>query len=417
MSNKFIRSSEAAGKSIQFTQLKKLLNLQWLIVVIVAMILKPGWGAQTCSTHYCIQKSTINAGGKVMISSQYRLSASMAQESIIGVSTSSQFIIQSGFWAGTRPAVVLMPYYNEKPVVDDNQSPMHNGMIEPNEYVNLVGTLENTGMTTALNVIGRLTTTAPITISKPNATYPNIPAGDNKSCDTCYEIMAPPANCSSTHWDFSVTEKVASTYFGPAYYDYAYHVGLSFSDVSYTNLFYKYIEKLLHSEVTAGCTATNYCPANIVARQQMAKFICASMEKKAPGSCSATSCTGLFADVPAANSFCAYIEALYNGGVVSGCQILPLQFCPSGFTQRQAMAKFICLGLQNVNPGSCLIAPCAGLFNDVPSSNPFCSFIEAIYDAGITAGCQTNPQLFCPSANVSREQMAKFIVNGFGFNL
>jgi hypothetical protein len=111
--------------------------------------------------------------------------------------------------------------------------------------------------------------------------------------------------------------------------------------VSPTYLFYSFIETLLHSGVTAGCTTTDYCPEMTASRQQMAKFICAAIETKTPGSCTTASCTEKFADVPASNIFCSHIEGVYNAGVVSGCQATPLMYCPSINVTRAQMAKFI----------------------------------------------------------------------------
>jgi hypothetical protein len=46
-------------------------------------------------------------------------------------------------------------------------------------------------------------------------------------------------------------------------------------------------------------------------------------------------------------------------------------------------------------------------FTDVPNSHPFHADIGRVADAGITAGCTANT--YCPSANVTREQMAAFL--------
>jgi hypothetical protein len=51
-------------------------------------------------------------------------------------------------------------------------------------------------------------------------------------------------------------------------------------------------------------------------------------------------------------------------------------------------------------------------FDDVPDTHPFFDWIEALVDAGITAGCSTNPPLFCPGAGVTRGAMAVFILRG-----
>ena len=46
-------------------------------------------------------------------------------------------------------------------------------------------------------------------------------------------------------------------------------------------------------------------------------------------------------------------------------------------------------------------------FSDVPNSNPFHADIDALVDAGVTAGCGGGR--YCPKANVTREQMAAFL--------
>ena len=46
-------------------------------------------------------------------------------------------------------------------------------------------------------------------------------------------------------------------------------------------------------------------------------------------------------------------------------------------------------------------------FSDVPDSNQFHNDIDAIADAGVTSGCAAG--LYCPSAYVTREQMAAFM--------
>jgi len=121
--------------------------------------------------------------------------------------------------------------------------------------------------------------------------------------------------------------------------------------------------------------------------------------------------------VSSSNVFCNFIEALYYAGVVSGCQASPLAYCPSNFVQRQAMAKFICLGMQVAVPGSCTTSACTGIFGDVTASNPFCGYIESLYASGIISGCQASPLLYCPYNNVVHEQMAKFLVNAFNLSL
>jgi hypothetical protein len=51
-------------------------------------------------------------------------------------------------------------------------------------------------------------------------------------------------------------------------------------------------------------------------------------------------------------------------------------------------------------------------FTDVPASHPFFSWIEAVFAAGITAGCGVSPPQYCPDAPVTRDQMAVFLLRG-----
>ena len=304
---------------------------------------------------------------------------------------------------------------SHRPAVNDTGTSTPNGVIEENETVALIGNLQNTGGSTAASVTATLSATDPITISDGSAAYPDILPGGSQNCTNCYSLNAPAANRPMTHWDFNVLETSTCTACTQSKYNFIYHVGNSFDDVPPSVIFYPFIETVLHSGVTSGCSVTMYCPLNTVQRQQMAKFICSAMNAVSANSCPAASCSGTFTDVPTSNMFCSYIEALYTIGIVSGCQTSPLQYCPASTTQRGQMAKFICSGMQTANPGSCVTGTCSGIFTDVPASNPFCPYVEALYNAGVISGCSATQ--YCPNNNVSREQMSKFLVNGFDFTL
>jgi M6 family metalloprotease-like protein len=49
-------------------------------------------------------------------------------------------------------------------------------------------------------------------------------------------------------------------------------------------------------------------------------------------------------------------------------------------------------------------------FNDVAPGSPFYDYVSLMADYNITAGCSASPPLYCPNAEVTREQMAVFIV-------
>jgi hypothetical protein len=74
------------------------------------------------------------------------------------------------------------------------------------------------------------------------------------------------------------------------------------------------------------------------------------------------------------------------------------------------MAAFIIRALGDFNPPT----PAFQRFADVPPSNPFYNFIEQMALRGITLGCGSNPPAYCPAQDVTREQMAAFIVRAFG---
>jgi hypothetical protein len=52
------------------------------------------------------------------------------------------------------------------------------------------------------------------------------------------------------------------------------------------------------------------------------------------------------------------------------------------------------------------------IFADVPFSYWANSWIERLYNAGITTGCSTNPLMYCPENSVTRAQMAIFLERG-----
>ena len=60
--------------------------------------------------------------------------------------------------------------------------------------------------------------------------------------------------------------------------------------------------------------------------------------------------------------------------------------------------------------------PAFPTFQDVPDSHPAYAAIEALVDAGITSGCSVNPPLFCPEGELTRAELATFIIRGLGID-
>lgn len=74
--------------------------------------------------------------------------------------------------------------------------------------------------------------------------------------------------------------------------------------------------------------------------------------------------------------------------------------------QEMAMGLLRALGGPDNTPPDCV--PDQEMFEDVPASNPFCPWIEELARRGITGGCGGDN--YCPTAPVSRAQMATFLV-------
>jgi hypothetical protein len=74
----------------------------------------------------------------------------------------------------------------------------------------------------------------------------------------------------------------------------------------------------------------------------------------------------------------------------------------------------------NYVDGTLTVTPIASgqTFEDVPTNYWAWEFIERLYAAGITGGCNTSPLMYCPETTVTRAQMAVFLergINGASF--
>ena len=93
-------------------------------------------------------------------------------------------------------------------------------------------------------------------------------------------------------------------------------------------------------------------------------------------------------------------------GITSGCG--NANFCPKSAVTRAQMAVFLdnALGLLDDNDP-------AHPFTDVGTQSPaFQQAIQNVFAAGLTAGCTATT--YCPNQAVTRGQMSKFIVTGYG---
>ena len=317
-----------------------------------------------------------------------------------------------------------------------------NGVLEPGEHVLVEPHSKNTSLA-ALPLTGIASAFggpagATYTLADDTADYGVISPGAISDCRTatgnCYEVtISAPAVRPAVHWDAHFTE---STNVGFAKV-WTLHVGDSFTDVPRSQPFYKKIETLLHNNITAGCTATTYCPSDPVARSQMAIFIAKGIAGTAalvPSSgtvgaqhydCSAGG-VSLFTDVMLTDIFCKHVHYIAAENVTLGCATG--QYCPTDTVTRLQMASFIAKAVVAPQGGPGVPTtygpdPVTGLsyscemgapnihFTDVPATDTFCKHVHYLWAKGIISGCGATT--YCPADAVTRDAMAKFLSNAF----
>jgi len=114
-----------------------------------------------------------------------------------------------------------------------------------------------------------------------------------------------------------------------------------------------------------------------------------------------------FLDVPQASPYHAPVETIIRDGITSGCG--GGNYCPTSPVTRGQMAVF----LLRAEHGSAYVPPPATgtIFGDVTVNTSFADWIEQLYAEGITGGCLGgSPPLYCPTASVTRGQMATFLL-------
>jgi hypothetical protein len=124
-----------------------------------------------------------------------------------------------------------------------------------------------------------------------------------------------------------------------------------------------------------------------------------------------------FMDVPLTYWAAGWIERLYDAGITRGCTAEPPFFCPEDTTTRAQMAVLLGRAIYGEN----FIPPAVDdpVFDDVPGSHWAAPWIEQLYQDGLTRGCDQEPLRYCPEKNISRDEMAVFLVRvmyGFDYN-
>ncbi len=119
----------------------------------------------------------------------------------------------------------------------------------------------------------------------------------------------------------------------------------------------------------------------------------------------------LFADVPVTGKewMEPWIDAFYYNGITTGCGVGPLIYCPENNVTRAEMAVFI---LRAKHGAGYTPPPAKHSFDDVPVPGKewMEPWIDQFYAEGITTGCGVDPLRYCPEQNVTRAEMAVFII-------
>jgi hypothetical protein len=293
-----------------------------------------------------------------------------------------------------------------------------NGVLEAGETVAVEPSWLNANFTAQTFTGAASTFTGPgaagnpaYTIVDGSANYGTVAVNVTGNCGAtsdCFSVgVTVPTTRPAVHWDAALHEDISPANLG-ASKTWTLHVGESFADMPRASGFYRFVETLLHHGVTSGCSTGVFCPTSTATREQMAVF--ALVAKEGPGFVPPACVTPVFNDVPASSPFCPWIEELARRGVVGGCG--NGSFCPGNATGRDQMAVFV---LRTMEPA--LVPPGCGTprFNDVPASSPFCPWIEELARRSVVTGCGGGN--YCPTAPLTREQIAVFISAGFDLRL
>ena len=148
------------------------------------------------------------------------------------------------------------------------------------------------------------------------------------------------------------------------------------------------------------CGEQQFCPGDPAIRWTVAVWIVRALDGADPPAVAQSR----FADVDDDEWWVPYVERLADLGITAGCKTEPLRYCPDETVTRARMASFL------VQAFDLAEAPSAG-FADTEGGDHEAN-IDALFAAGITAGCKTDPLRYCPDSPVSRAQMATLLRSG-----
>jgi len=182
----------------------------------------------------------------------------------------------------------------------------------------------------------------------------------------------------------------------------------TFSDVPGAYWAWSYVERLASAGVTGGCGAGIYCPDATVTRAQMAVFLLKGIHGSSYTPPALGGSTG-FTDVAIDYWAAAWIKQLAVEGITGGCGAGI--YCPDATVTRAQMAVFLLKGSHSSSYTPPALAGNTN-FTDVALDYWAAAWIKQLAAEGITGGCGAG--VYCPEAEVTRAQMAVFLVKAFG---
>jgi hypothetical protein len=195
----------------------------------------------------------------------------------------------------------------------------------------------------------------------------------------------------------------------------------SFADVPFGDWAWQDIEILFAEGLTDGYPTIplTFGPEREVTRAEMAKFILQAIYGGDYEPELAEEDKGVFADVDYENEdlwYLDWVDDLFAQGLTNGCNPTTLEYCPDDSVTRAEMAKFLLVAI-NEDPAYVpeLDEEDQGVFEDVDYDADlwYLDWIDALYKAEITTGCNEDPLEYCPEVPVLRKEIAAFLVRAF----
>jgi hypothetical protein len=113
-----------------------------------------------------------------------------------------------------------------------------------------------------------------------------------------------------------------------------------------------------------------------------------------------------FEDMPTDHPYYSYVRALFDNGYVTGCSTDPLLYCPERNLNRAESAVFLERGIHGAqyDPAD----PTEEVFADVMLEAWYADWVHGLWEDGYTAGCGTEPLIYCPDEEHTRAEGCVF---------